>query len=160
MPITPLLCVVLFALIGCVGNAAKFKRVTIETERIDTSILSKSNNQITGGGHASAQGVSVGNGVFMIPMGLDDVQCERFNPFSAKRPTKRAIHYRQADGRFDILRDPAVCKVNMVALGRDANGCETFRALPVNKNLPAIDIVYYLHADGRYLASDSSCSNN
>ncbi len=96
--------------------------------------------------------VQVSDSLYMVPKGIDDDGCEMFGPYSTTGPTATAIHYRQADGGFDIAKDPAVCKVDMVALGSDPEGCEMYRAKPVNNELAATDVTYYRDAEGNYVA--------
>ena len=100
-------------------------------------------------------GIPVGADLYMIPAGIDDEGCETFNPFSEKNLVKTAIHYRQADGSFGIARDPAICKVDMVAMESEEDGPDRYRAVPVNADLPPLDveIVYYKTSDGSYSAN-------
>lgn len=105
-------------------------------------------------------GIPVAGDLFMIPAGLDEEGCETFNPHSAGNPVKAALHYRQADGTFGIARDPAVCAVEMTAIGPDEDGCERYRAVPVNSDLPVQhEVVYYRTAEGTYSARkpEGSC---
>lgn len=104
--------------------------------------------------------IQVGDDLYMLPKGIDEEGCEMFGPYSETNPTATAIHYRQADGSFDIVKDPAVCKVDMVALGPDPDGCEMFQAQPVNSELEATRVTYYRDADGRYVIHkpQSGCS--
>lgn len=97
-------------------------------------------------------GVQVGTDLYMVPTGIDDEGCEAFNPYSDKNPVNTALHFRQADGSFGIARDPSVCRVEMVAMEPDDDGCERYRAVPVSDDLPALttEIVYYKAADGSY----------
>lgn len=105
--------------------------------------------------------IQVSDDLFMIPAGLDEDGCETFNPFSTSdNPVKTAIHFRQADGGFGIAHDPAVCKVEMTSMGPDEDGCERYRAVPVNADLPIDnEVIYYKTADGSYSASrpEDSC---
>lgn len=104
--------------------------------------------------------IPVGGDLFMIPAGLDEDGCEMFRPYATDNPVKTAIHYRQADGSFDIARDPAVCRVEMTPIGPDQDGCERYRAVPVNADLPVEnEVVYYKTADGAYAARkpEDSC---
>ena len=95
--------------------------------------------------------IQVGDDLYMIPTGLDEDACETFKPHSASNPVKAAIHYRQADGTFGIARDPGICKVEMTPIGPDQDGCERFRAVPVNADLTVgHEVVYYQEADGSF----------
>ncbi|MEM7041226.1 MAG: hypothetical protein AAF543_00300 [Pseudomonadota bacterium] len=95
--------------------------------------------------------IQVGDDFFMIPTGLDEDGCETFKPHSANNPVKAAIYYRQADGTFGIARDPDICKVEMTSIGPDADGCERFRAVPVNADLPVEqEVIYYQAGDGGF----------
>lgn len=98
--------------------------------------------------------IRVGEDLVMIPSGIDDDGCEMFKPSSVNNVVKTAIHYRQADGGFGIARDPAICRVDMTSIGPDEEGCERYRAVPRNADLPSLDeeIVYFKAEDGRYLA--------
>lgn len=98
-----------------------------------------------------ATAIQVGDDLYMVPSGVDEQGCEMFNPFSNNSPSVKAIHYRQADGSFNIVRDPAVCKVEMVAIGLDEDGCERYQAQPVNPDLSPTEVIYYRDADGRYM---------
>lgn len=132
------------ALVGCqdlhVGHSGEGTGEVEKPERSDV--------------RAKAGMIPVSDDLFMIPSGLDEDSCEMFRPFSANNPVKAAIHYRQADGSFGIARDPAVCQVEMASVGPDEGGCEHYRAVPVNADLPplASEIVYYKSGDGRYSA--------
>lgn len=101
--------------------------------------------------HVRSTGIPVSDDLFMIPTGIDDEGCETFNPFSENNLVTTAVHHRQADGSFGIARDPAVCRVEMMAMGPDDTGCERYRAVPVNKDLlMENEVVYYRLADGGY----------
>ena len=95
--------------------------------------------------------IQVGDDLYMLPKGIDEDGCEMFGPYSESNPTVTALQYRQADGGFDIAKDPAVCRVEMVSLGSDEDGCERYRAQPVNDALEATEVIYYQDADGRYV---------
>ncbi len=95
--------------------------------------------------------IQVGEGKYMIPKGIDEDGCEMFGPYSTSGSTVTAIHYRQADGSFNVAKDLAVCKVDMVAIGTDPAGCDMYRAKPINADLAATDVTYYRDADGRYV---------
>lgn len=95
--------------------------------------------------------IKVGDDLYMLPKGIDDEGCEMFGPFSENNATVTALQYRQADGSFNIAKDPAVCGVEMVALGTDPEGCEMYRAQPVTSQLAPTEIVYYRDAEGRYV---------
>lgn len=101
-------------------------------------------------------GIEVGDGLYMIPTGIDSKGCEGFNPYSENGAVRTAIHYRQADGGFDIVRDAAVCQVEMVEMEPDEQGCQRYRAVPVNKDLPIQqEVVYYKADDGTFTPSRS-----
>lgn len=104
--------------------------------------------------------IQAGDDLYMIPNGIDDDGCEMFGPFSKNNPTVTAMYYRQADGGFNVTKDPASCRVEMVSLGTDDSGCEMYRAQPVNSDLVATDVVYYQDSDGRYMPRkpQPSCS--
>ena len=106
--------------------------------------------------------IPVSEDLLMIPTGLDDQGCETFKPHSVGgNPVKTAIYYRQADGGFGIARDPAVCKVEMISMGPDDDGCERYRAVPIRADLILeIEVIYYRSADGGYsaLKPKDSCS--
>lgn len=99
-----------------------------------------------------AIGVQVGADLYMVPTGIDDEGCEVFNPYSDKNPVNTALHFRQADGSFGIARDPAVCRVDMVAMAPDDDGCARYRAVPINGDLPPLttEIIYHMSTDGSY----------
>ncbi|MEM8948551.1 MAG: hypothetical protein AAGA21_13770 [Pseudomonadota bacterium] len=106
--------------------------------------------------------IQVSDDLFMIPTGVDEDGCETFTPFSTSdNPVKTAVHFRQADGGFGIARDPDVCRVEMLAMEPDDDGCERYRAQPVNADLPVEnEVIYYRTADDSYKAwkPKSSCS--
>ncbi|MGI9449797.1 MAG: hypothetical protein ACR2QH_04005 [Geminicoccaceae bacterium] len=104
--------------------------------------------------------IQVGDDLYMLPKGIDDDGCEMFGPYSENNPTVTALQYRQADGSFDIAKDPAVCGVEMVLLGKDTEGCEMYRAQPVNGVLEPTEVLYYQDAHGRYVPHkpEASCS--
>lgn len=107
------------------------------------------------GGKVPEVAIQVSDDLFMIPTGLDEDGCEMFKPHSTSdNPVKTAIYYRQADGGFGIARDLAVCKVDMVPMEPDDDGCERYRALPVNASVAIENEVYYYKAaDDSYTAS-------
>lgn len=113
-------------------------------------------------GPITSMSIRVGDDLFMIPSGPDDDGCEIFKPYSVHNPVKAAIHYRQADGSFGIARDPKVCRTEMKSIGPDEEGCERYRAVPINADLPPLahQIVYYQASDGGYSARKpkDSCS--
>jgi len=94
----------------------------------------------------------------MIPKGIDEDGCEMFGAYSTSGPTITALQYRQADGGFDIVKDPAVCRVDMVAIGTDPSGCEMYRAKPINADLSTTDVTYFRDADGRYVVHQTGRS--
>ena len=104
--------------------------------------------------------IQVSDNLYMIPKGVDEDGCEMFGPYSTSGSTATAIHYRQADGSFDIAKDPAVCKVDMVAIGTDPEGCEMYHARPINADLGATDVTYYRDADGHYVVHKTGSDCN
>ena len=108
----------------------------------------------------SAIAIRVGEDLYMIPSGLDDDGCEMFKPYSSRNPVKTAIHYRQADGGFGVAKEPAMCKVEMIAVDTDRSGCVRYRAQPVN-GVVAVDeqVIYEKKTDGSYAVakSDGAC---
>lgn len=106
--------------------------------------------------------IPVSDDLFMIPAGLDEDGCETFKPHSAGgNPVKTALYFRQADGGFGIARDAAVCKVELTSMGPDEDGCERYRAMPVNADLPMEnEVIYYRKPDDSYSAwkPKESCS--
>ena len=95
--------------------------------------------------------IQVGEDLYMLPKGIDEDGCEAFGAFSKTGPTIAAIQYRQADGGFGIAKDPKVCGVEMVALGKDKDGHEMYQAMPNNSSLEPTEVVYYQGAGGRYV---------
>ncbi|MGH1483041.1 MAG: hypothetical protein ACRBM6_30765 [Geminicoccales bacterium] len=102
--------------------------------------------------------IQVGEGKYMLPKGIDEDGCEMFGAYSTSGPSVTAIQYRQADGGFDIAKDPAVCRVDMVAIGTDPSGCEMYRAKPINADLSTTDVTYFRDADGRYVVHQTGRS--
>jgi hypothetical protein len=96
--------------------------------------------------------IPVSDDYYMIPSGLDEDGCETFRPYSVNNPVKAAIHYRQADGGFGIVKDPAYCKVvEMVEADSDAEGCMRYRAeLSGGAVSDGTEVPYYKTSDGNY----------
>lgn len=95
--------------------------------------------------------IQLGDNFYMLPKGIDEDGCEIFGPYSKGGMTVTALYHRQADGGFDIAKDPAICRVEMISIGAEVAGCEMYRAEPVNRDLDALDITYMRSADGRYV---------
>lgn len=138
------------ALAGChevIGdrNVEGETRVENKIKTLDRGVLA---------GKVPDAAIQVSDDLFMIPAGLDEEGCEMFKPHSASgNPVKTAFYFRQADGGFGIARDPAVCKVEMTSMEPDEDGCERYRAVPVNADLPVEnDVIYFRTADGGYSA--------
>lgn len=147
-------------LVGCTDIAnsqdqsstdAKEGSAVTDIKKLDRSVLLE---------RSLDNAIQVGDDLYMLPKGIDDDGCEMFGPHSTKNATLTALHYRQADGSFNIARDPAICGVEMVAIGPDDDGCERYQAQPVNPALSPTEVVYYQAADGRYVVykSQSACS--
>ncbi len=145
-----LLGLMVLPLIGCQdmlgdGNTEGAASVEDKIRNLDSGLIEERVREVA---------IQVSDDLFMIPTGLDDDGCETFKPHSTGgNPVKTAIHFRQAEGGFGIAHDPAVCKVEMTSMGPDEDGCERYRAAPVNADLPLEDeIVYYKAADASFSA--------
>jgi hypothetical protein len=147
-----LLWLVALGLAGC-QDSASGKRATIEKKDVLAVEQKRGFDRGQLVDNIKDNGIQVGDDLYMIPTGVDVEGCETFNAFSSTNPVPQAVHYRQADGSFGIAKDPAICRVELVGMGLDEDGCERYRAVPINKELPINEeVVYYMTAEGTYSA--------
>ncbi len=148
-----------FLLLGCSNAGSPGQPAASSTEGSGVSIADKINRSRVSV-DLLKNAIQVGDDLYMRPQGIDDDGCEMFGAYSKNSPTVTALQYRQPDGTFSIVKDPAVCGVEMVSLGNDEEGCEMYQAKPVTDALEPTPVVYYKDADDRFVPTKprSSCS--
>ena len=53
--------------------------------------------------------VHVEDGLYMVPVGVDESGCQQYSGWSATKALPAVIYYRAADGTFTMLRSEADC---------------------------------------------------